>query len=246
MSGKEARVFRTQWICQVEDAQVATGAPASYVQVIKALGSRATQAGEWANAYPSQDTLAADCCVSVDTIKRAMRWARKHALIKREEYGNRRAGKASRYRLVLKPADIHQTLCQAEWDAQAEHRAHITAVRRAAVAARWQPQDVLEGTVVSDDMQIRHLEHEVVSGTVVSEDIQTCPLDPGLLEGTDAPPITTKGAAAADTLHAADPLTSLDEITADLAGAGTATAQRLAALLEDTDKYHGNAGRSVA
>ena len=227
MSGKEARVFRTQWICQVEDAQVATGAPASYVQVIKALGSRATQAGEWANAYPSQDTLAADCCVSVDTIKRAMRWARKHALIKREEYGNRRAGKASRYRLVLKPADIHQTLCQAEWDAQAEHRAHITAVRRAAVAARWQPQDVLEGTVVSDD-------------------IQTCPVNHEVLEDTDAPPITTKGAAAADTLHAADPLTSLDEITADLAGAGTATAQRLAALLEDTDKYHGNAGRSVA
>jgi hypothetical protein len=163
----------------------------------------------------------------VRTIKRALNWARKHALIKREEYGNRRAGKAARYRLVLKPADIHKTLCQAEWDAQAEHRAHITAVRRSAAAARWQPQEVLGDTVVSDDMQTCHLNHEV-------------------LGDTDVPPITTKGAAAADTLLAADPLTSLNEITADLAGAGTAMAERLAALLEDTDKYHGNAGRSVA
>ena len=227
MSGNQARSFRTQWICQVEDAQVATGAPASYVQIIKALGSRASSRGDWANAYPSQDTLAAECCVSVDTIKRAMAWGRKHALIKREEYGNRRKGKAARYRLVLKPADVHQALCQAEWEANAEHRAHITAVRRAAVGNRWQQQEVLGGTVVSEDIQICHLEHEG-------------------LGGTDAPPITTKGAAAADELQAADPVHSLDVVTAELAGVGTATAQRLAALLEDTDKYHGNAGRSVA
>ena len=227
MSGKEARSFRTQWICQVEDAQVATGAPASYVQIIKALGSRATPRGDWANAYPSQETLAAECCVHVRTVKRALTWARKHALIKREEYGNRRAGKASRYRLVLKPADVHNALCQAEWEAQAEHRAHVTAVRRAAVAGRWQKQEVLGDTVVSEDIQICHLNHEV-------------------LGDTDVPPITTKGAAAADTLQAADPVHSLDEVTAELAGVGTATAQRLAALLEDTDKYHGNAGRSVA
>ena len=227
MSGNQARSFRTQWICQVEDAQVATGAPASYVQIIKALGSRATPRGDWANAYPSQETLAAECAVTTRTVIRALNWARKHALIKREEYGSRRKGKASRYRLVLKPADVHQALCQAEWEAHAEHRAHVTAVRRAAAADRWQNQAVVSDTFASEDMQICHLEHEVVSDT-------------------DVTPITTKGAAAADTLQAADPVDSLDVVTAELAGVGTATAQRLAALLEDTDKYHGNAGRSVA
>jgi hypothetical protein len=227
MSADNARNFRTAWINQVEDAQVATSAPASYVQVLKALGRRATAKGEWANAYPSQERLAAECAVSLPTIKRAMAWGRKHALIKREEYGNRRQGKAARYRLVLKPADVHRTMCQAEWDSREDHRVHITAVRRAAIARRWQQQQGLGITVVSDDIQIRPLIHE---GLGIK----------------DEPPITTKGAAAAAELHAADPVDSITSLIEDLTAQGTARAAGLAALLTDTTKYHGHQGRQSA
>ena len=60
------------------------------------------------NARPGNERLAADCCMHIETVKKAVRWLREHKYVEETHTGGKHLG-ASAYRFPLRPQGSLET-----------------------------------------------------------------------------------------------------------------------------------------